>query len=232
MPTNGEQVSRARGCPAIRSPYVAPNSLPGSGLGRETFDATLFAGIRLWQGAEVWLAPEIDQGFGFANTHGVAGFTTGESYKLGSSYPYVRMHRGFLRQTINLGGEVEKVDADINQFADTRTENRLVLTIGKFAVVDIFDTNKYANSPKTDFLNWSLVNAGTFDYAGDGWGYTYGVAAEWYQGIWTLRGGLFDLSKAPAGGDTPEGFGLDPTFSQVELVGEIEERHQLWGQPG
>src|SRR5262252_209470 len=80
-----------QGYPAFRSPYAGPFSLPGSGLGRETFDATVCAGIRLWQGAEVWLAPEIDQGFGFANTHGVAGFPSGESYKLGSSYPYTRM---------------------------------------------------------------------------------------------------------------------------------------------
>ncbi len=221
-----------QGYPAIRSPYAGTNSLPGSGLGRETFDATLYAGIRLWQGAELWISPEIDQGFGLANTHGVAGFPSGESYKLGSSYPYTRMQRGFLRQTINLGGEVEKVDADISQFAGTRTENRLVLTVGKFAIVDIFDTNKYANSPKTDFLNWSLINAGTFDYAGDGWGYTYGAAAEWYHGSWTLRAGAFDLSASPAGADSPDGGVLDPTFQQYALVAEIEKRYELWGQPG
>jgi high affinity Mn2+ porin len=221
-----------QGYPAIRSPYAGPFSLPGSGLGRETFDATLYAGIRLWQGAELWITPEIDQGFGFANTHGVAGFPTGESYKLGSSYPYTRVQRAFLRQTINLGGEIEKVDADISQFAGTRTENRLVLTIGKFAIVDIFDTNKYANSPKTDFLNWALINAGTFDYAGDGWGYTYGAAAEWYQGSWTLRAGVFDLSASPAGGDSPNGGVLDPTFQQYALLAEIEKRYELWGQPG
>jgi high affinity Mn2+ porin len=221
-----------QGYPAIRSPYAGPFSLPGSGLGRETFDATLYAGIRLWQGAEVWITPEIDQGFGFADTHGVAGFPSGESYKLGSSYPYTRMQRIFFRQTVNLGGEVEKVDADISQFAGTRTENRLVLTIGKFAIVDIFDTNKYANSPKTDFLNWSLINAGTFDYAGDGWGYTYGAAAEWYQGSWTLRAGAFDLSKTPAGGGSPHGGSLDPTFQQYAVLAEIEKRYELWGQPG
>jgi len=221
-----------QGYPAIRSPYAGTNSLPGSGLARETFDATLSAGIRLWQGAELWITPEIDQGFGLANTHGVAGFPSGESYKLGSSYPYTRMQRGFLRQTINLGGEVEKVDADVSQFAGTRTENRLVLTVGKFAIVDIFDTNKYANSPKTDFLNWSLINAGTLDYAGDGWGYTYGAAAEWYQGSWTLRAGAFDLSASPAGGDSPDGGVLDPTFQQYALVAEIEKRYELWGQPG
>jgi high affinity Mn2+ porin len=218
--------------PTFRSPYVGPNSLPGTGQARETVDATLFAGIRLWQGAEVWLNPEVDQGHGLADTHGVAGFTSGEAYKLGFSYPYARMQRAFLRQTINLGGESGKVDADINQFANTITSNRLVLTVGKFGIVDIFDTNKYANSPKTDFLNWALINAGTFDYAGDAWGYTYGAAAEWYQGRWALRAGLFDLSATPAGGASPQGGFLDSTFSNFEMVGEIEERHELWGQPG
>ena len=229
---HGQSTFVWQGYPAIRSPYTGPFSLPGSGLGRETFDTTLYAGIRLWQGAELWISPEIDQGFGFADTHGAAGFPSGESYKLGSSYPYVRMHRGFLRQTIDLGGEVEKVDADISQFAGTRTANRLVLTIGKFAIVDIFDTNRYANSPKTDFLNWSLINAGTFDYAGDGWGYTYGAAAEWYQNSWTLRAGIFDLSATPAGGNSPNGGVLDSTFQQYALVAEIEKRYELWGQPG
>ena len=133
-------------------------------------DATLYAGVRLWQGAELWINPEIDQGFGFDETHGVGGFPSAESYKLGADYPYARIQRAFVRQTINLGGETEKVDADINQFAGSQTADRLVLTLGRFAIVDIFDTNKYANNPKTDFLNWSLINAGTFDYAGDAWG--------------------------------------------------------------
>jgi high affinity Mn2+ porin len=218
--------------PRIRSPYQGQNSLPGSGEARETFDLTLFAGLKLWQGAELWFNPEIDQGFGFANTHGAAGFPSAEAYKQGSVYPYARIQRGFLRQTIDLGGNSEKVEAEQNQFAGTRKEDRLVFTVGRFAIVDIFDTNKYANNPKSDFLNWSLINAGTFDYAGDGWGFTYGAAAEWYQGRWTLRAGVFDLSATPAGGNSPNSGALDPTFRQYELVGEIEERHELFGQPG
>ena len=35
----------------FRSPYLGPNSLDPN-QGRETFDATLFLGMRLWQGAE------------------------------------------------------------------------------------------------------------------------------------------------------------------------------------
>ncbi|MGO9430835.1 carbohydrate porin [Rhodoblastus sp.] len=222
-----------QGYPGIRATSDGPNSLPRAGGFRETNDVTLYAGLRLWQGAEMWINPEIDQGFGVGNTHGAAGFPSGESYKLGYAFPYTRVQRYFLRQTVNLGGEEQKVEADINQFAGTVTENRLVFTVGKFGIVDIFDTNKYANNPKNDFLNWALINAGTFDYAGDAWGFTYGAAAEWYQGRWTARAGIFDLSSVPAGGAfNGPAYGVDPNLSQFQAVGEIEERHELWGEPG
>jgi len=215
------------------------NSLQPAANARETIDATLYAGLRLWRGAELWVNPEVDQGHGLAETHGAAGFPSGESYKLGFSYPYTRVQRYFVKQTIDLGGETQKVDADINQFAGSQTANRLVLWVGKFSVADVFDTNKYANNPKTDFLNWSLINAGTFDYAGDAWGYSYGAAAEWYQGIFAFRTGVFDMSAVPAEASsaladpiTANAYGLDEGFNQQEYLAEIEERDALWGQPG
>jgi high affinity Mn2+ porin len=215
-----------QGYPAFRSPYEGANSLPGNGQGRQTSDATLYVGVRLWQGAELWFNPEIDQGFGLANTLGVAGFTSGEAYKVGFDYPYARLPRAVIRQTIDLGGDTEKVESGINQFADSQTANRIVITAGKLAVTDIFDNNKYAHDPRNDFMNWALVDTGTFDYAADAWGYTYGAAVEWYQGSWTVRGGLFDLSLVPNSLD------LDPTFDQFQWVGEIERRYELWGRPG
>lgn len=229
---HGQSTFTWQGYPTFRSPYEGQNSLPANGTGKETFDTTLFAGIKLWQGGEFWFNPEIDQGFGIGNTHGVAGYTSGESYKLGAAYPYARIQRAFLRQTIDLGGEVETVDEDINQFAAKRTTDRLVLTVGRFGVADIFDTNKYANNPKVDFLNWSLINTGTFDYAADAWGYTYGGAAELYLGHWTVRAGIFDLTVTPASGNSPLAYALDSTFSQFQMAGEVERRYELWGQPG
>jgi high affinity Mn2+ porin len=162
----------------------------------------------------------------------VAGFANGEAYKVGFDYPYARVNRYFIRLTIDLGGETEKVDAEISQFAGSQTANRIVLMVGKFYILDIFDTNKYANNQKTDFLNWSVINAGSFDFGSDAWSTTYGAAAEWYQGPWTLRGGIFDMSATPAGAMSPLGAVLDPNFSQFELIGEIENRYALWGQPG
>src|SRR5579864_1660536 len=172
----------------FRAPYSGPNSLDAN-IGRETTDVTLYAGVRLWSGAEAWINPEIDQGFGLSSTLGAAGFPSGEAYKAGADYPYVRLHRAFLRQTINLGGDAEKLDAGFNQFSGSQTADRLVFTVGKIGVGDVFDTNKYAHDPRGDFLNWSIIDTGTFDYAADAWGYSVGAAAEWYQGPWTLRGG-------------------------------------------
>jgi len=209
----------------FRAPYSGQNSLAPN-AGRETLDVDLYLGFRPWKGAEIWIDPEIDQGFGLSGTFGVAGFPSAESYKVGSSYPYARVPRAFLRQTIDLGGDTQKVDAGFNQFAGTQTSDRIVITVGKFGVVDIFDKNKYANDPRGDFLNWTLVNTGSFDYAADAWAFAYGSAVEWYTGAWTFRAGVFDGPVVP---NSPD---LDPTFGQFQMVGEIERRYELWGQPG
>ncbi len=182
--------------PSFHAPYAGPNSLTPN-QGRETWDATAFLGWRLWSGAELWVDPEIDQGFGLNGTFGAAGFPSGEAYKVGASVPYLRLPRMFIRQTINLGGDTEKLEAGANQFSGSQTADRLVITLGKFAVTDVFDTNKYAHDPRNDFMNWTIADTGTFDYAADAWAYTYGGAVEWYKDQWTLRGGVFDLSIAP-----------------------------------
>ncbi|MEO7027407.1 MAG: carbohydrate porin, partial [Caulobacteraceae bacterium] len=215
-----------QGYPAFAAPYSGPNSLPPGGEGRETFDFTLYGGVAPWRGAQIWINPEIDQGFGLHDTTGVAGFTNGDGAKVGKSNPYMRLQRLFLRQTFDLGGEVSTVDADLNQLAGAQTADRLVLTLGKFNATDIFDTNTYAHDSKHDFLNWSLVDAGTFDYAADAWGYTVGGAAELYRGDWVGRFGLFALSVVPNGED------LDPSFGEFQIDGEVARDFKIAGRDG
>ncbi len=210
---------------SFTAPYAGPNSLsPGSG--RETSDATLYVGARPWQGAEIWLNPEIDEGFGLNDTLGVAGFPSGEAYKVGRDKPYLRLPRAFVRQTVNLGDASEAVEAAANQLGGSRSPDRWVFTAGKFSVTDVFDTNQYAHDPRGDFLNWSAIDAGTFDYAADAWGFTVGAAAERYQGDWTVRAGLFDLSNVPNSQH------LDPGFHEFQMVAEFERRHELFGHSG
>ena len=222
---HGQATFVLQGTPGFASPYAGTNSLTPHQR-KETIDATLYIGVRPWAGAEIWANPEVDQGFGLSNTLGVAGFPSAEAYKVGKKHPYVRLQRAFFRQTIDLGGARETVEGEANQLAGTRTANRLVLTVGKFGVGDVFDANKYAHDPRGDFLNWSIVDAGSFDYAADAWGYTTGVAAEWYEGAWTLRFGAFNLSKIPNGETLETGFG------QYQLDAEVEHRHQIGGRDG
>lgn len=212
--------------PAFTSPYRGTNSLDPAARGDETTDLTLFAGARLWRGAEIWINPEIDQGFGLSNTVGAAGFPSGEAYKVGKAEPYYRLQRLFVRQVINLGGENQKVDPDLNQLGGSQTADRLVVTVGKYSVGDIFDNNTYAHDPRNDFLNWTAIDTGTFDYAADAWAYTLGATAELYTGRWVSRLGLFDLSTVP------NSTRWDPKFSQMQGVAELERDYTLRGLGG
>ena len=210
----------------FNSPYAGENSLYSGSSTKETADLTAFLGARLWPGGEFYLNPEIDQGFGLSNTTGVAGFPSGEAYKVGRSQPYFRLNRAFVRHVVDLGGVRQSVDSGPNALGGTRTKDNITFTVGKFSVVDVFDNNVYAHDPRSDFLNWSVIDAGAFDYASDAWGYTYGVATEWTQSWWTLRAGAFALSKVP------NSELLDQSFRQYSLVGELEERHELLGHAG
>jgi high affinity Mn2+ porin len=62
-------------------------------------------------------------------------------FKIGASVPYVRVQKAFLRQTIDLGGGLTKIEADQDQFAGWQTANHVVVTVGKFSASDVFDEN-------------------------------------------------------------------------------------------
>ena len=212
--------------PAFASAYQGPQSFDSGNHTGNTVDFTAYFGARLWPGAELWVDPELNQGIAPNNTLGIAGYINGDGAKVGKAHPYTRFQRVFVRQTIDLGGDAEPVKADLNQLAGAQSADRLVVTVGKYNATDIFDANPYAHDPRGDFLNWSLITAGSFDYAADAWGYTYGATAELYRGRWTFRLGLFDLSDVP---NSPH---LTPDLTQFQTVGEVERRFTLLGRPG
>ena len=183
--------------PPFHAPYSGANSLD-SNAGRETWDATLYVGRRLWEGAELWIDPEIDQGFGLSNTLGVAGFPSGEAYKVGFTNPYLRLPR------VLHPPDLRSRRRDRRRWRPTSTSSAAHRPPTGWSSRSENSASRTCSIPsamptipRNDFLNWSLVDAGTFDYAADAWGFTYGAAAEWYQGNWTLRAGLFDLSIVP-----------------------------------
>lgn len=211
---------------AFTSPYAGVNSLDAGSVGNTTADATLFATALLWAGGELDVNPEIDQGFGLSNTVGMAGYPSGEAYKVGAGTPYFRLQRAYVRQLVDVSGGVGAGLQSNGQDHAHAPGRQVILTVGKFSVVDVFDTNALAHDPRGDFLNWSIIDAGAFDYAADAWGYTWGGSAEWVNPAWTLRGGLFNLSTVP------NGKRLNHELQQYEALSELELPYRLGAQTG
>lgn len=223
--------------PPYPAKYDGPGSFPSRGIGNVLSQNNIFLGLRLWEGGAAYLNPEVDQGYGPNNALGAAAYPNGIAQKIGRSAPYMRFQRYFLRQIIGLGGDEahdpdegsrsEVLESVQNQVSGRVDRDRIVITMGKFAVGDVFDDNVYAHDPTTGFLNFAFNSMGGFDYGADAWGYTHGLAVEWKQNWWTLRGGVFQLSEIPNGPVIEQ-----QLFRQYMSVTELETRYELLGQPG
>jgi high affinity Mn2+ porin len=192
---HGQSTFVEQGHPSFRSPYVGANSMQPKAMQRNTFSADLILGRRLWEGAEVILNPQVIRGFGLTGTRGASAFPNGEAFRIGSETPAIFVPRAFFRQTIGLSADQVAQDHDPLRFAGTLPRERLTITAGKFSVFDIFDDNRYAHDPRSQFLNWAFVSAGAFDWANDAKGYTNGLALEWEDGTWGVRAGALQVSR-------------------------------------
>lgn len=126
-----------------------------------------------------------------------------------------------------MGGEQEVLESDANQLAGAVDRRRLVWTIGNLAVSDIFDNNAYNHDPRTQFLNWSIMNQGSYDYAANARGYSWGTALEWYRDNWALRAGRFIQPNLPNQSSLDSNI-FEHYGDQVELV----HSHMLADQQG
>ena len=183
--------------PGFGAAYSGPNSLSTDQERSYSSTATAFFGVRPWQGGELYLNPEVAQGIPLSNLTGLGGFTNGEIARVSGSTPKLYRARLFGRQTWGFGGGSERVESDANQLAGAYDKRRLVLTAGNLSVLDVFDDNAYNHDPRTQFLNWSLMTHGAFDYAADARGYSWGAALEYYYDDWALRAGRFMQPKQP-----------------------------------
>jgi len=213
--------------PGFPSRYRGPNSLSSANEVKETLSLDLLVGLRLWRGAEFHVDGLMWQGFGLTDTRGVDGFPNGEAFRLGTEAPNVNLPRVFIRQTIGLGGDEENVDDDLLQLAGKRDISRVTLTLGRMSAKDIFDGSSYANDPRTQFMNWSLMANEAWDYPGDSLGYITGFAADLNQPCWAVRYGFFQMPRVS------NGTALDSHFLEAwGMVTEFEYRFAIATHPG
>ena len=209
------------------APYSGPHSLSPDREKSYSFTATAALGTRAWTGGEFYFNPEVAQGVPLSGLTGLGGFTNGEIARTSGPNPTFYRARLFARQTWGFGGGSESVQSDANQLAGSVDRRRLVLTAGNLAVLDIFDDNRFSHDPRTQFLNWSLMTHGAYDYAADARGYSWGFALEYFHDASTLRAGRFIQPKEP------NQLALDPrVFKHYGDQVEIERAYALANRPG
>lgn len=213
--------------PRFRASYTGPNSLRPEREAATSVVLDLFAGARLWPGAEVYLQPALSGGSGLSSTLGVAAFPSGEVYRVGDPAPTVFVGRLFLRQVIALGADTVTTESGQNQLGGARPRDAITLTAGKLAVLDVVDRVAPASDPHTQFSSFGLWASAAYDHPADTRGYTWGAAADLTLGSWSARAGIF-LEPTTANGRT-----LDWRVTRARgLVAEIERRFTLGDRPG
>lgn len=218
--------------PPIHAPYTnvngSPNSLWPQAERGFTSTFTLFAGVRLWRGAEAYVVPELIAERAFSTLHGLGGSTENfELQKTGAESPTLYRSRLYLRQTIGLGGKHIEKTSDPMQLAAVVDSRRLVFTVGNFSALDVFDRNGVVGDLRQTFFNEAFMTHASWDFPADARGYTYGATAELYVGDWAIRIGRL---APPA---NPNSYPLDVRLWKYfgdQL--EIEHDHTLVGRPG
>ena len=213
--------------PSFNAEYSGTNSLIAQREQSHSTTATIFAGARLWPGGEVFFNPEMSLGVPFSNLTGLAGFTNGELAKTSGANPVFYRARLFARQTWDLSEATETLESDQNQLASKVGAERLVLTAGNVSVLDIFDHNSFSHEPRRQFLNWTIMTHGAWDYPADARGYTWGVALEYIRPDWAVRAGRFIQPRES------NGLSLNPRiFQSYGDAIEIETGYSLADMPG
>jgi hypothetical protein len=179
----------------LRSPYSGPLSLDANGDTERSHTFGAYLGVPLPWRLQFYFDLEMFKGEGVSDATGMAGLPNGDVIRSGTANlgkrPYVA--RRVLRYALPLAEETEKVDAAQGQLPGDEFTHRIEIKLGKFAVSDDFDKNRYANATRTQFMNWALFNDAAWDFAADTRGYTNGAMLAWVEPTWALRYGLFQM---------------------------------------
>jgi hypothetical protein len=176
---------------AFAASYSGAHSLSTAAEKSYSFTATAALGARFWAGGELYFDPEVAQGVPLSNLTGLGGMTNGEMARTSGANPTFYRARLFLRQVWGFGGGQAELESAPHQLAGVVDKRRLTLTVGNFSVTDLFDANAYSHDPRTQFINWSIMNHGAYDFAADARGYTWGAALEYADEGWAVRFGRF-----------------------------------------
>ncbi len=178
-----------QGHPSFSAKYSGTNSLSSAAeRNKLSITSTLFLGRRLWKNAAIYGNEEVAGGEGLSGARGIAGFPNGETFRIGSTAPAIYVARFYMQQYIpfrNAG--YEKTMMMLINLADQYHPGASELLPGNSGLADYFDNNTYSHDPRSQFMNWALMNNGAWDYPANTRGYTTAFLAELREPLWSVR---------------------------------------------
>ncbi|SRR5579883_88985 len=180
---------------ALRSPYASRLSLHASGDSERSHTFGAYFGVPLPAHLQLYFDVEMFKGEGVSNATGAGGIVNGDVVHSGNADLGKRAYvaRRYLRWSLPLGSETQKVERAQDQLPGTEAARRIETKIGRMSAGDDFDKNRYANSARTQFLNGAFFNALAWDYAADTRGYTNGAVFAYVAPVWTFRYGVYQM---------------------------------------
>jgi high affinity Mn2+ porin len=177
----------------LRSPYSGPLSLDPNGGTEATNTLGLYTGWAPVSWGQLYLDVEKFDGAGVSGAAGLAGLTNGDVEREGAAGIKKEFYiaRLFTRFMLPLGDGTESIERAQDQIPGAEPANRLELKVGRLAVIDDFDQNRYAGAARSQFLNWSLWANTAFDYAANTRGYTNGLVFSYVSPRWSLKYGFY-----------------------------------------
>ncbi len=204
------------------------NSLTPNAERSFTATVTGYLGLKAWQGAEFYAAPEMVSELPLSGLKGLGGAIQNfELQKNGTESSTWYLPRAFYRQTLALGGTPVEMQSGAMQLGGSTTSRRFVFTGGLFSILDIFDKNTYAANLRQQFFNMAFMTNAAYDFAADARGYTTGFAGEFYFDEWAFRFARIAGPKDP-----------NQLLTNLDLLNfygdqiELEHQHKLFGQSG
>jgi high affinity Mn2+ porin len=211
----------------FHAPYQGTNSLLNTTEKDVSLTTTLYLGLRLMKNWQLYFDPEIAGGRGFSGVTGIANFPNGELPRVASATPKPYLARLYTTYDFGFGDEREHIESDMNQLSGTRQMIRYSITVGRFTVTDFFDNNRYTHDPRMQFMGWSAMYNGAWDYPADTRGYTCGWVHEFHTRSWSFR---FAQVAEPK---TANGLRFDRRlFVNRGDNYEVERRYQFLGHDG
>jgi high affinity Mn2+ porin len=205
--------------PAFRDPYEGHESFRNAGSGEfsTTLTVSIFTGLRLWKNAWISADPELLIGHGPGGGTGLGAYVNQDSVHAGLLQQRPYLARAFFHQDLPIGHQTAEPPTaesagrgrDLEAFL-TGTDSRfnvpekglrVEFTAGKISLPDFMGSNDVAGDAHHRLLNLALVTDGSWDYAADARGYTWGTILEFYLPNPTLilRLGTFAVPRQANG---------------------------------